>query len=184
MDRDGLAELAKVIKSHRAWVDSIQVRVTRRQRALADEGRAEAPKDLLAREGGQSGRDARTADDREQVCSNLPDFEEALAAGSVSSGHVDAIATAVRGMDKVTATEFFTHRDDLLSKAGDLSVDAFGQSCRDLARLVAAEQAAGSDVAELDRQRAASQIKRWTDKVTGMRHTTISLDPVRDETLW
>jgi uncharacterized protein YciI len=49
MDRDALAELACVLKSHRAWLDSLQVRITRRQRGLAEEGRAEAPKDLLAR---------------------------------------------------------------------------------------------------------------------------------------
>ena len=70
----------------------------------------------MARAGGQSWRDARTADDREQVCSNLPNFEDALAAGAVSAGHVDAIAAAVRGMDQVTAAEFFTHRDELLTK--------------------------------------------------------------------
>lgn len=92
MDRDALAELASVVKSQRAWLDSLQVRITRRQRALADQGRAEAPKDLLAREGGQSGRDARTADDREKVCTALPSFEDALAGGAVSAGHVDALA--------------------------------------------------------------------------------------------
>jgi len=184
MDRDDLAELAKRLAAHRAWCDSLQVRITRRQRQLADEGRAEAPSDLLAREGGQSSRDARTADDREQVCSNLPNFEHALASGAVSAGHVDAIAAAVRGMDHVTAAEFFTHRDDLLAKAGEQSVDSFARSCRDLARLVAAEQAAGSELSELERQRAASCIKRWTDKPTGMRHTMITLDPERDTTLW
>src|SRR5215510_7155169 len=103
MDRDQLAVLAKQIAVHRAWCDALQVRVTRRQRQLADQGRAEAPKDLLAREGGQSGRDARTADDCEKVCTALPSFEDALAAGDVSAGHVDAIAGVVRGMDQVTA---------------------------------------------------------------------------------
>jgi Domain of unknown function (DUF222)/HNH endonuclease len=49
---------------------------------------------------------------------------------------------------------------------------------------VTAEHAAGSDVAELERQRAASRIKRWTDRETGMRHTLISLDPVRDQIFW
>src|SRR5262245_41460093 len=184
LERDELAVLAKQIAAHRAWCDALQVRVTRRQRQLADEGRGEAPKDLLAREGGQSGRDARTADDREKVCTALPNFEDALQAGEVSAGHVDAIATAVRGLDEPTAAEFFAHRDDLLSKAHNLGVDAFGQSCRDLARQVAAEHAAGSDVAELERQRAASKIKRWTDKETGMHHTLISLDPVRDKAFW
>jgi hypothetical protein len=184
MDRDELGGLAKQLAAHRAWCDSLQVRITRRQRALADEGRGEQPADLLAREGSQSSRDARTADDREQVCSNLPNFEEALASGAVSAGHVDAIASVVRDMDQVTAAEFFTHRDDLLAKAGQQSVDAFGRDCRNLARLVAAEQAAGSELSELERQRAASKITRWTDKTTGMRKTLLELDPERDKILW
>ena len=56
MDRDELAEVAKQIAQLASWVDSVKVRVTRRQRALADEGRAEAPKDLL----GSRGRPVRT----------------------------------------------------------------------------------------------------------------------------
>src|SRR5688500_4897630 len=55
MDRDELAVVAKQIAQLASWLDSVKVKVTRRQRALADEGRAEAPRDLLAREGGQSG---------------------------------------------------------------------------------------------------------------------------------
>src|SRR5918994_1133868 len=184
MDRDELAEMAKRIAQHAAWLDSMRVRVTRRQRALADEGRAEAPRDLLAREGGQSGRDARAADDREKVCTALPSFEEALAAGDVAAGHVDAIASAIRDLDQVTAAEFFANADSLLDKAQTQGVDAFGQTCRDIARAVAAEHAAGSEVAELERQRAASKIKRWTDKQTGMRQTLISLDPERDKIFW
>ena len=164
MDRDQLALVAKQIAQHAAWLDSVKVKVTRRQRALADEGRGEAPRDLLAREGGQSGRDARTADDREKVCTALPSFEDALASGAVSAGHVDAIASAVRGLDQVTAAEFYSNVGTLLDKAQSQGVDTFGQSCRDLARQVTAEHAAGSEVAELERQRAASKIKRWTTR--------------------
>ena len=184
MDRDELAVVVKQCAQIVSWADSVKVRATRRLRALADEGRAEVPKDLLAREGGQSGRDARTADDREKVCTALPSFEDALAAGEVSTGHVDAVASAVRGLDQVTSAEFYAKCGTLLDKATSQSVDAFGQSCRDLAREVAAEHAAGSDVAELERQKRASKIKRWTDKETGMRHTLISLDPVRDKIFW
>ena len=39
------------------------------------------------------------------------------------------------------------------------------------------------DVEEAERQRAASTVKRWTDKASGMKHTMISLDPLRDEQL-
>ena len=184
MDRDELAAVVKQCALVVAWADSVKVRATRRLRALAAEGRAEAPKDLLAREGGQSGRDARTADDREQVCTALPSFEDALAQGAVSAGHVDAIAAAVRGLDQVTAAEFYANGGSLLDKAVSQPVDTFGQTCRELARQVRAEHAAGSEIAELERQRAASKIKRWTDRETGMRHTLISLDPLRDQIVW
>jgi hypothetical protein len=36
----------------------------------------------------------------------------------------------------------------------------------------------------LERQRRASKVKRWTERDTGMRNTLISLDPVRDASLW
>ena len=184
MDRDELAVVIRRCAQLVSWADSVKVRATRRLRALAEQGRAEAPRDLLAREGGQSGRDARTADDREKVCTALPGFEDALSQGVVSAGHVDAIASAVRGLDQVTAAEFYASCGTLLDKATSQGVDTFGQTCRDLAREVAAQHAAGSEIAELERQRAASTIKRWTDRETGMRHTLISLDPVRDKVLW
>ena len=51
-------------------------------------------------------KDARTADDRERVCTALPSFEDALASGPVSAGHVDAIAGAIRNLDEATTAEF------------------------------------------------------------------------------
>ncbi len=184
MDRDELAALTRLIASHRSWCDALQVRVSRRQRALAAEGRGESPRDLLTRDGRQSGRDARTADDRERVCTALPAFEEALAAGAVSAGHVDAIAQVTRNLDAAAQSEFLAMGGELLADAERYGVDTFGRNCRDLARHLAAVHAGGSDVEELERQRSASKIKRWIDGETGMRHTMISLDPVRDRAFW
>src|SRR5215470_15136542 len=45
MDRDELAATVKQVAQLAAWLDSVKVRVTRRQRQLAEQGRAEAPKD-------------------------------------------------------------------------------------------------------------------------------------------
>jgi len=58
MDRDQLASVTEQIAQLTAWVDAVKVRVTRRQRQLAEQGRGEPPRDLLAREGRQSGKDA------------------------------------------------------------------------------------------------------------------------------
>ncbi|HZB40098.1 MAG TPA: HNH endonuclease [Ilumatobacter sp.] len=184
MDRDELVEYIRDVASLKSWCDSLNVRATRRQRKLASEGRAEAPKDVLAREGGQSGKDARTTDDRERVCTALPNFEDALALGGVSSGHVDAIAGAIRNLDEAVTAEFIAQGHELLADATRMGVDLFERSCRDLARQLNATHASASDAAELERQRQMSKVRRWTDKVTGMRHTHIELDPVRDAQLW
>ena len=184
MDRDEIAAFIKQVASLKAWCESLTVRGTRRQRRLAAEGRGEAPKDLLAREGGQSGKDARAGEERERVCTALPSFEEALSSGSVSAGHVDAIAGAIRNLDEAVAAEFIAQGHELLADAERMGVDLFERSCRELARQFNATHAAGSDADELDKQRQMSKVRRWTDKETGMRHTHIELDPVRDAQLW
>ena len=46
MDRDELAEMTGQLATHQAWCDALKVRITRRQRQLAAEGRAEPAQDL------------------------------------------------------------------------------------------------------------------------------------------
>lgn len=184
MDSDELAVLTGQIAQLKSWCDSLQVRTTRRQRALAAEGRADDPRNTLSRHGRNSSKDAQAANERERVCTAMPGFEDALNAGTVGTGHVDAIANATRNLDEALASEFNAQQDDLLSDAVRLGVDAFGRSCRDLARSLAAHAAAASDADELDRQRAASNVRRWVDQRTGMCHTHLELDPVRDRSLW
>ena len=184
MDRDELVDFVKKVASMKSWCESLNVRATRRQRHLAAEGRAESPKDLLAREGGQSGKEARAGDERERVCCALPNFEDALATGIVSAGHVDAIAGAIRNLDEPLTAEFLAQGHELLADAERMGVDLFERSCRDLARQLNAAAATTNDADELERQRQKSNVRRWTDKETGMRHTHLELDPVRDAQLW
>ena len=184
MDSDELAALTSHIAQLKSWCDSLQIRATRRQRALAAAGRADDPRNTLSRHGRNSSKDAHAANERERVCTALPGFEDALAAGTVASGHVDAIANATRNLDAATTAEFIACHDDLLVDAARLGVDAFERNCRELAKTLIAQAAAGSDADELDRQRAASNVRRWVDKRTGMCHTHLELDPVRDRALW
>lgn len=183
MERDDLVALTRQIAAVKAWCDALQVRATRRLRALADEGRAEAPRDVLGRDGRESSKNARTADDRERVCTAMPGFEDALASGAVAAGHVDAIAAATRNLDEQAQAEFAVYVDDLLTDAQRQGVDVFERNCRELARHVSASKPGASDAEVLDTQRKRSNIRRWTDRETGMCHTHIELDPVRDRVL-
>jgi hypothetical protein len=89
-----------------------------------------------------------------------------------------------RDLDEEQRAEFAAHEADLLAAAERLRVEGFERACRDLARRLVAADAEASAAAELERQRAGSKVKRWVDKVTGMHHTHLALDPVRDAAVW
>ncbi len=184
LDSDELDRYQRSIAALRAWCDAQQVRATRRQRALASEGRAADPRHGLSNHGRQSSKEAAAASDREQVCDAMPGFEDALAAGEVASGHVDAIANATKNLDDAERAEFTDSADDLLDDATRQGVDAFAKNCRDLAKSIRARHNSGADVDELERQKAQSKISRWVDKTTGMHKTLIEADPVTDRKLW
>ncbi len=184
LDSDGLSVHVGNLATLRAWLDAEQVRATRAQRRLADEGRAVPPEHALARDGRTSTKDAKTAAERESVCTSMPSFEDALADGAVSAGHVDAVACATRNLDDAEAAEFAAEAESLLADAERQGVDAFARNCRDLAKSIRARHNAKADVDELEAQRAQSKISRWVDKTTGMHKTLVEADPVTDRILW
>ena len=132
----------------------------------------------MAREGRQSGKDARTADERERVCTALPQFEDALAAGTVSAGHVDAIAGAIRNLDEPTTAEFVAlgARSAERRRAGRVSICS-------TARVVISpgistrSRPASPTPTSWTSNGQMSKVKRWTDRESGMRHTLISARP-------
>ena len=184
MDRDELAVVVDWLRQVRSWCDAIEVKVSRRTRELAAEGRAEAPEHLLTGGGRNTTKDAHHAGEREQVCGQMPSFEDALAAGTVTAAHVDALAHATKHLDDETQAEFTACESDLLGDAASMRPEAFERNCRDLVRQLIAQQGEKSDADELDTQRGRARVKRWTDQQTGMRHTHLELDPLRDETIW
>ena len=88
LDSDELSVYLDAVSQVRAWCDARQVRATRRQRQLAAEGRATQPEHALSNHGRQSSKDAKTAAEREEVCTSMPGFEDALGQGTVTAGHV------------------------------------------------------------------------------------------------
>ena len=181
-DRDEIAALVSTVAKMRGWLDAYEVRCVRRTGELAAVGRSEPVGSMFARAGQRSGRDAAKVDDRNMVCEQLESFEDALVDGRIAAGHLDGVAAAMRDLDDVTRAEFTAAAPELLDAAVTESVDTFARHCRELSRHLVASRAA-SDADELDRQRAASNVKRWVDKVTGMCHTHAELDPIRDAAL-
>jgi hypothetical protein len=184
-DRDELAQHVRTLRELRTYLDAYELRCTRRSRELAAQGTAEPPVSLLANHGGQSGKEAAVAAERERVAAQAGRFEDALGDAEVSAGHLDALAMATKGLDEAQLATFLGYEDDLLNAARAMSVDAFTRECRGVARQVVAASSDGEgDAAELERQRAMANVKRWVDTTTGMHHSHLELDPVSDAVVW
>jgi hypothetical protein len=112
----------------------------------------------------------------------MPKFEDALAAGEVSAGHIDALANAQRRLNDEERLEFNDMKDALLAKAGQSSVEDFDRQCRDLKNMI--QSSTGSDADELDAQRSQREVKQWVEKGSGMHLTLLKLDPLSDNKLW
>jgi hypothetical protein len=182
-DRDEVAVIVRRSREVQSWLDSINVACARRTRALAVAGQAEPAESLLCDGGLRPSKESVVINKRVPVCDAMPMFEAALAAGSISGGHVDAVASVLGRLDDEIRTAFIGEQERLLGAARRQRVEEFVLGCRDLVRFLTAERdrrsGADSEMEELVRQRAASKIRQWTNRDTGMMHTHVELDPMR-----
>lgn len=183
VDREDLGVLIRHGRAVRGFLDAADVRFSRRSRELAEVGRSESPTAVLMDEGRRSGKEAKAAQDRDRVCREFEGFEDALAAGDVSGDHLDVLARLTRNLADEVAADVRAEAPDLLASATNDYVSQFERSTKDRIAGITAQHAPDDEAAELDRQRAESKVKRWTDKASGMKMTLLSLDPLRDAAL-
>lgn len=178
-----LREMSGHSAALRAFADYVDVRVTRRSGELAVAGASDTGSHALIDEGRLSGRQAKATGGRDRVCSEMPQFDDALAAGTCTSGHIDALVHLTKGLSDDERSDLSLVVDDLVADAAAQPVSLFEKTTKSVIDKIREMHRPGSDADELDRQRAASKIKRWTDRETGMKQTLISLDPLRDASL-
>jgi hypothetical protein len=179
LSRAELDSLAAHLGAVRSWCDATEVRLVRRARQIGA-----TLDDVLTEGGRRSARHVRTAAAREEACALMPSFESALGAGDVAAGHIDALASASRDLDDPARAAFAAHETALLVAARRQPIGEFARGARDLARQVVGEQIHVSDSERLARQHKQSHVRRWVDDTTGMHHTHLVFDPLRDEAWW
>jgi hypothetical protein len=175
-DRGDLAELVKESQRLRCWLDAFDARIAQRAARLAEQGRCESPTAVLAGEGRRSAKDAEAAVGRAGVCDLLPAVHDALAAGSVSAGHADALARVASSLDDAGRSELRALESTLVDSAKASSVEAFERQVRDLGRILTGDDG----VRQHERLRRQRSLRRWVDRATGMCHTHLQLDPEAD----
>ena len=182
-DTDELAAASRAVARVQSFVDLAKVQISRRTRQLSDQGDTNA-NHVLVEEGRLSGKDAKNSDERDRVCEELPGFEDALADGRCTADHIDALAHHARGLTDAERADLADVAGDLVDNATTMPIGVFDRTTKGIIDKIRNMHRPDSDTDELDRQRKASKVKRWTDRDTGMKHTLISLDPIRDATLW
>lgn len=180
LDRDGVVDVLSATRRMRSKLDAVEVRAHRRLRELESTGSSEPAEVAVATAADGDGRHGRSVSERDSLCFDAPDVEDALDDGVLSGAHVDAMSAASRDLPPVVRAEFLAQTDALTERAARLSLDGFRRECRQLAKGLLAQFNQASDADEFERQRAASKVTQWTDRVTGMCSTLIEVDPIRN----
>jgi hypothetical protein len=100
-----------------------------------------------------------------------------LGDGTITAGHLDAIANATAKLTDDQKATFATHEDKLRKRASRVPVEQFERECRDLARAIVANSEHDDGKTELEHQRERNNIRSWIDRETGMGHIHTELDP-------
>lgn len=117
---------------------------------------------------------------RARLLADLPSLRDALAAGRITLGHVDLLATAVERLDEAIRIRVLGRGEELLRAACASSPDRFSRAVH---RVIAkAYDDEGVDRAR--RRRSQSGLHRGVDEATGMRWLRLDLDPERGAELF
>lgn len=182
-DRQRLGELMARARKVRAFLDGYDIACARRGRELNAEGRSESAFALFLGNCG-SGKEAHATEVREGVCAELPEFEDALAAGDVSNAHLDALGRHTRNLSDEERLDVKDRVDELLGHATNETAELFDKHAKAIITQIKDQYRPDSDAEELERQRRESNVSTWVDKSSGMRKTLIELDPIRHEQWW
>jgi hypothetical protein len=152
-----------------AWCDSRELVLARAACAVSP-----APESDLAIAGRQSARDADRAIVRARVGEQAPELCSAMAAGDVAAGHLDAFGAGLRSLPQSLQPDLIAQAGDLALVAGRTSPDEFARVVRRRVRGLLVDD--GLD--RLTRQRAATRLRTWVDRESGMWRLSGEFDPV------
>ena len=142
------------VRRLRAWVDASEADLAA---GLAAE--VSFPEDTIATTSkGSIGAAAKTLE-RSDTLGSIPSFAAALDDGAITSGHVDAVTRAAKGLEPDQRAALLERVGGLVNMAAHATQAEFGRRVRDEARRL--QQSDGMD--RLERQRRATSLRTWVD---------------------
>ncbi|MFW2334482.1 DUF222 domain-containing protein [Ilumatobacter sp.] len=179
-DVTGAIDLAQRSKLVRGWLDRFDAGLATHLNELYEEGEGAPAADVLVRNEGISAAEARRRERRAKALDDAPSFGDALATGTVTAEHADALANATAKLDDAVKGAFFDREESLLDEASRLTPEKFGRHCRDLVDRITKDQG----IERAERQRRQTTLSRSIDPVTGMFRLRGEFDPELGTKIW
>jgi hypothetical protein len=117
--------------------------------------------------------EGRRRDSRSLLIERFPELGDALTRGLCSTDHLDVIAGAISRASVEIVARLGAHRSEILSNAMALTPSQLRRWCDRLLTRIAAELG----VAREAQRKAATRLRHWLDRDTGMGHLHGTFDP-------
>ena len=125
-------ELLSGVRRARGWLDEFEACVSTQMRCLATTpatpGGGAGVSDAHGSAGRTSVAQGRRKDRRSKILDEAPSFGDALAAGTISAEHVDALANATAGVDDAVKSVLLDQHDALVAAAASKTPEQFARA--------------------------------------------------------
>jgi hypothetical protein len=164
----------RLVATVRSWTDAVLTALAARADELAAscDGGGPGGEHLVRSAARLSHHAAAAVARRTAVAGRFPLFAAALAAGSVTGEHLDALGRVLRGLEPAVSAAFVAAEDDLLGSARRLSPEAFGRAARELAEFLDPDHAAN----EFEHLEQQASMRMWRGR-DGLHHFAGTFGP-------
>jgi hypothetical protein len=167
------------VRRLRGFLDRIEADLTNHSNELYQHGRGAPAADVLSRNQNVSAAEGRRRERRAKSLAKTKAFGEALAQGTVSAEHADALANATAKLDDKLTEQFFEREPELLAKATASTPEQFSRHCRQLATKLERDEGLARNV----QQRRDTRVTRKIGH-DGMYHLHGAFHPELGARIW
>ena len=161
---EGVRQALQKLTSVQAWVDAQKILFGKRLDQLAAASPAVMPEQVIAATCSTTRADARRDMGRSRVLAQVPQLEQALHSGLISTAHVDAVVRATQQLDTHDKQQLLGQGEWLANVASHATPDNFSRAVK--AAVVRLGEDAG--VGRLEQQRRRTWLRHWVDRDSGM----------------
>jgi hypothetical protein len=171
LNADGLKHALAHVRRAQRSLDGAVLRLGAQANVLAGSGRSATAEETVRGAGMVSARQAKREAVRTEAAEAIPSLADAVSAGEISGEHIDVIARQTAKLSEEQRSRL--DHDALVERAKDLPVETFESHLRRQIREVTADGGLADTVAK----QAASDLRHWFDRETGMGKIFATLDP-------